>query len=218
MNAIVISDMHIGSRFFMDAVFERFLRSVPDNIELVLNGDVIDNLYTKLSPSHQHVLDRIQRISLQQRVVWVRGNHDNGYVPHDFGNVTFKKTYHLEQLLFIAHGDYFDEIMPRNRAFMKAFRLLHNLRVRLGARPVHVAEYAKTWKFLYRCLRENVMLNAVNYARKKGYQAVTCGHTHYAEDRTVKGIRYINTGAWTELPAYYLRVNGNEMTLDSISQ
>ena len=57
------------------------------------------------------------------------------------------------------------------------------------------------------------MLNAVNYAAENGFKAVTCGHTHYAEEQFFRGIRYINTGAWTEEPAHYVWVSGTEMTL-----
>lgn len=93
---------------------------------------------------------------------------------------------------------------------------MHDLRVKLGARPVHVAEYAKKWETFYKVLRKNVMINAVNYARQNGYEAVTCGHTHYAEDRVFNNMRYINTGAWTEFPAFYLLVTAGEMTLKRI--
>ena len=103
--------------------------------------------------------------------------------------------------------------MPRNQAFMKAFLLMHNLRVKLGAKPVHVANYAKKWEILYKVLRRNVMMNAVNCAMENGYEAVACGHTHYPEDTVFNGVRYINTGAWTESPACYLLVTAEQMTL-----
>ena len=93
---------------------------------------------------------------------------------------------------------------------------MHNVRVRLGARPVHVAEYAKKWKPLYAFLRRNIMLNAVKYAQQRGFEAVVCGHTHYAEDRRINGIRYINTGAWTELPAFFLNISEYEMNLRNV--
>ncbi len=60
------------------------------------------------------------------------------------------------------------------------------------------------------------MINAVNCAIENGYEAVTCGHTHYSEDRVFNGIRYINTGAWTESPTFYLQVTNDEMTLKKI--
>ena len=96
--------------------------------------------------------------------------------------------------------------------------MMHDLRVRLGARPVHVAEYAKKWKAFYRVLRNNVMRNAVNFAAENGFEAVTCGHTHFAEDTVLNGVRYINTGAWTEFPAHYLHVTPAGMVLTRVDQ
>jgi predicted phosphodiesterase len=60
------------------------------------------------------------------------------------------------------------------------------------------------------------MINAVNCAKENGYDTVTCGHTHYPEDRVINGIRYVNTGAWTESPAFYLLVTPGEITLQKI--
>ena len=99
---------------------------------------------------------------------------------------------------------------------MKAFKLMHNLRVKLGAKPVHIAYYAKKWEIFYKVLRKNVMMNAVNCAIENGYEAVTCGHTHYPEDTVFNGIRYINTGAWTEFPSFYLLVTPDRMTLKTV--
>ena len=90
---------------------------------------------------------------------------------------------------------------------------MHDLRVKLGARSVHVAQYAKNWELLYRVLRKHVRINAVQYARENGFEAVTCGHTHFAEDIALNGIRYINTGAWTELPTFYIHVAEDQMNL-----
>ena len=95
---------------------------------------------------------------------------------------------------------------------------MHNLRVKLGAKPVHVAKYAKKWEILYKVLCNNVMTNAVKCAIENGYEAVVCGHTHYPEDRFFNGIRYINTGAWTESPSFYLQVTGDKMNLKAITE
>jgi UDP-2,3-diacylglucosamine pyrophosphatase LpxH len=217
MNAIIVSDLHIGSRYFLYQDFERLLKNISEDYELILNGDIIDNPYEKLKQSHQRILDIIKQISYRQRVVWVRGNHDNGYIPRGFGRVHFKRLHSIENRLLIAHGDDFDEIMPRNQAFMKAFKLMHDFRIKLGARPVHVAYYAKKWKIFYNVLRKNVMRNAVICAKENGYEGVTCGHTHYAEDSVFNGVRYVNTGSWTEFPACYLLVNGEEMILKTMN-
>jgi UDP-2,3-diacylglucosamine pyrophosphatase LpxH len=186
MKAIIVSDLHMGSRYFRSQAFENFLNSLPDIDEFILNGDVLDRPHIKLTPFHQQNFERIEQLSL-------RCNR-----------------------ILITHGDDFDNIMARSQVFMKAFRMMHDLRVRLGARPVHVAEYAKKWKAFYRVLRNNVMRNAVNFAAENGFEAVTCGHTHFAEDIVLNGIRYINTGAWTEFPAHYLYVTPAGMVLSRV--
>lgn len=217
MNAIIVSDLHLGSRYFQYGIFERFLAALPDDHDLILNGDIIDAPYGKMEKSDQIILDMLEDISHGRQVVWIRGNHDNGYVPKNFGKMIFKSSHSIDHRLLITHGDDFDDIMPRSRLFIKAFKLMHNIRVKLGARPVHVAEYAKKWKAFYRVLRRNIALNAVKCAAENGFEAVTCGHTHYPEDVTFNGIRYINTGAWTEFPAYYLHVTADQMTLNEVN-
>jgi UDP-2,3-diacylglucosamine pyrophosphatase LpxH len=216
MKAIIVSDLHMGSRYFRSQAFENFLNSLPDIDEFILNGDVLDRPHVKLTPFHQLNLERIEKLSLRCKVVWVRGNHDRGYMPARLGKVEFRRRYTFDHRILITHGDDFDNVMPRSRVFMKAFRFMHDLRVRLGARPVHVAEYAKKWKALYRVLRNNIMRNAVNFAAENGYEAVTCGHTHFAEDIVLNGIRYINTGAWTEFPAHYLYITPQNMVLNRV--
>ncbi|MED5415362.1 MAG: hypothetical protein VYC64_10445, partial [Candidatus Latescibacterota bacterium] len=36
---------------------------------------------------------------------------------------------------------------------------------------------------------------------------ITCGHTHSPIDMTVEGHRYLNTGCWTETPAFVVIVH-----------
>jgi UDP-2,3-diacylglucosamine pyrophosphatase LpxH len=181
-----------------------------------MNGDIIDSPYVKMDKSEQRIIDRIKAISYRQKVIWIRGNHDNGYVPESFGKTIFKSSHSIAKRLLITHGDDFDDIMPRSRLFIKAFNLMHNLRIKLGAKPVHVAEYAKNWKSFYRVLCKNIALNAVQCATENGFEAVTCGHSHFPEDVNFNGVRYINTGAWTEFPAYYLHLTPHKMTLNQV--
>ena len=213
MNAVIISDLHIGSRYFLNSEFDRFLKEIPENCELILNGDILDNPQKRLTLPHQHAMESIKRTSHRRKVVWLYGNHDYGFSSNGFGKVEFRKHYSLDNRILIAHGHEFDDIMPKSRIFITVFHLMHELRSMLGARPEHVAHYAKKWKFLYRILRANVMKNAVRYALESGYEAVTCGHTHYPEDQLLNGVRYINTGAWTESCAHCLFVTDDALTL-----
>ncbi len=214
MKAIIVSDLHIGSRYCLRESFVQFLQNIPQDYEFILNGDIIDNPYANMTSADQQILDRFAEMSSQQPVIWVRGNHDNGYIPDNLGKIQIKQHYAVHKRLFITHGDFFDEVMPHSWLFIKTFKILHDLRIELGARPVHVAQYAKKWRRFYSYLRKNVMLNAVHYARKNGFKAVTCGHTHYAEEQFVNGIQYLNTGAWTEQPTYCVRASANEIMLE----
>jgi UDP-2,3-diacylglucosamine pyrophosphatase LpxH len=218
MNLIVVSDLHIGSRYFYNRALKQFLKEIPEDCDLILNGDIIDNPYATLNLLDKRILDHIKRLSYRQNVIWLRGNHDNGYLPNQFGKVQFKSLHTVENRVLITHGDDFDEIMPHNQAFMKVFKFLHDLRVKVGAKPVHVAEYAKKWDIFYKVLRKNVMKNAVKCAIENKFEAVVCGHTHFADDLVFNGIRYINTGAWTEFPAFFLQVTSDQMILKKIEE
>ena len=213
MRAVVISDIHLGSRYLHRDLVQRFFQWLPPNVPLVLNGDILDQIHHPLSSEDASILDMIRDQSLRRQVVWVYGNHDDGFEMKEPGQIEFCRSYHLDQRLFISHGYDFDNVMTRYQIFVRTFGRMHRLRLWLGAEPVHVAQYAKKWGLLYRYLRRSVMASAVAYAKENGFEAVTCGHTHYAEDVTVEGIRYLNTGAWTELPAYVLVVNENDLEL-----
>jgi UDP-2,3-diacylglucosamine pyrophosphatase LpxH len=118
--------------------------------------------------------------------------------------------------VYVTHGHDFDRVMPQHRWFIVLFRTMHRLRVALGAEAMHVARYAKRFPYLYRVLQDHVALNAIEFARTRGYAGVLCGHTHHAEERTVKGVRYVNTGAWTEHPPHYCVVDDQDMVLEAV--
>lgn len=217
MNAYIVSDIHIGSRFGLMDAFIAFVNGLPPEATLILNGDVVDRWHGALAGRHLDALNAIRAAAARRPVVWVRGNHDEqfdaGPTP---GLVIEEKGHAIAKRLYVAHGNDFDNIMPRNRVFVRTIRYFHHLRLRLGAEAVHVAFYAKRWRLLYRVLRNHVRGNAVEYARENGFAAVTCGHTHFVEDMTVDGIRYINTGAWTEKPVFALHVTDAAMTLEEV--
>ncbi len=92
MQAVIISDLHIGSPYFHFGIFERFIEKLPAECDLIMNGDIIDSPYAKMEDSDQKVLDLLKEISGRQKVVWIRGNHDNGYMPDNFGDIIFKSS------------------------------------------------------------------------------------------------------------------------------
>ena len=213
VKTIVISDLHLGSKFCRYNQLLDFIRKLPPDTNLVLNGDTVDRWHSSFHEEHKTALEVLAAESLKRQVVWVRGNHDKRFILQDPGKIEFKPSHCLGNQLFISHGYDFDGVMPLGKAFIFVFRHMHHMRVRFGAEAVHVAFYAKRFQRLYKVLRTNIRTNAARYAQEQGFGAVTCGHTHYAEDMMVGGIRYINTGAWTEDPIFYLDVTDNDMKL-----
>jgi UDP-2,3-diacylglucosamine pyrophosphatase LpxH len=195
---IITSDIHIGCKFSLHSLFADFLKYLADDVQLILAGDVIDGPSHRLNNGVDTILallaDRLNRA----RIVWIEGNHDEGFQPDRLKSIEIVKEYSIGNRVYICHGDRFDNILPRHQWFVALFRLIHWVRVRLGAPPVHVALYAKRFKVLYDFLCRHVRENAVQHGLEIGAQTVVCGHVHAAEDVLINGIRYINLGSWTE--------------------
>lgn len=209
----ILSDIHLGSRFCLNDLFVSFIRNLPNEAALILNGDIIDDPESSLPDEHGKTLNLLRTESKRRRLIWVRGNHDDDYHLEQPDKIEFVRSFSIDKRLYVSHGFDFDNIMPKNRYFIILFRALHRLRVKMGAHPVHVAQYAKKWHILYSALRRHVASNAIEYAKENNFSAVTCGHTHYAEDIIIDKVRYVNTGAWTEKPVYYLKIDDTEMKL-----
>ena len=213
-DAVVLSDLHIGLPYFRKGAFVQFVNSLHPKTALILNGDIIDNPYQQLTPEDTFVVDFLREQSFKRKVVWIYGNHDENFRMSDPGQIEFRNNLGLGKRLMIIHGDDFDQVMPKSLLFIRFFKFCHRIRLRLGAPPIHVAELAKRWTpFLYRVLTEEVKKNAVDCAVGGGFGAITCGHTHYPEDSMCEGVRYINTGSWTEEPLHYLAVRKNDLRL-----
>lgn len=215
MTVVVISDLHLGNRHCRAEAFLRLLGTLPAGATLVLNGDIMDRTRLPPPPLHLQVLDALRAASRERAVIWIRGNHDDGFQLENPAGIRFAESFALAPNLLVTHGDRFDTIMPYGRPLLRLFKALHGLRVRLGAESVHVAHYAKKFPMLYRVLRRHVRLNAVAHAREHGFDAIACGHTHAAEDSVVDGVRYFNTGAWTEPTPHVLTMEGGRLTLRS---
>jgi len=216
---VIISDVHLGSRHCLYAELMAFLDRLPDDAALVLNGD-IDSYRLRASAGLQirreAALARLREESARRKVAWVRGNHDWLRPADDLPEVLFVPDLAIDGALFVAHGHVFDSLKPNTFPLIWFFRMLHRIRILLGAESVHVARYAKRYPRLYGILRRHVANRAVAFARRNGYAAVTCGHTHFAEDTQIDGIRYLNTGSWTETPVFQLRVDGGFLELKRI--
>lgn len=213
MNAIVISDLHLESVHSHSHLIERFLKGLPAGYDLILNGDIIDSSYPNIPTQNLRTLELIRRESHQRKVVWIRGNHDNCSLMRDRGEIIFGRSHPLDKRLLITHGNELDKAKPVIQLLIKLFKPVQLKLVRSGSKPLNVARLARKLEPFYTLYCWKLMVDAVRLARKNGFKAITCGHTHHPEDRVIQDVRYINTGAWTDYPVFYLLVSEKEIGL-----
>jgi UDP-2,3-diacylglucosamine pyrophosphatase LpxH len=136
----------------------------------------------------------------------------------DRGEILFARSYTISNRLIITHGNELDKAKPLIQLFIRPFKYIQVMRIRAGLKPVNVARLAKRVEPFYRLYRWKLMRDAVRFARKNGFETITCGHAHHPEDRVIQGVRYINTGAWTDYPVFYLLVNEKEIRLQRYAE
>lgn len=213
MTLYITSDVHLGSRHCRTGQFERFLDRLPPEAVLVLAGDVLDHPRRQLPAEHRRILGRLMEEARRRRVVWVGGNHDHEVRPAGGEAVEYVPSFSIPGRLYVVHGFYLYRRIPGYKPLVLFLKGLHQVRILLGAEPVHVAEYAKRWSALYGVLCRQMRASAVRYAKDNGFGMVVCGHVHCAEDAVLDGVRYVNTGSWTEEPPWCFRVEDDRAAL-----
>ncbi len=221
-DCIVISDLHLGSEVCQAKLLEEFLIwAVQHSRELVINGDIFDDLnFKRLTKRHFACLKVIRRNSDRSdfRLVWVRGNHDGpaDIVSHIVG-VEIKDEYvhnngHIR--LLILHGDQFDGITT-------GWPLLTDLACAVyyviqRVMPHRASRFIRRVTKRWQRNSEYIERGAVEYARGRGFHHVTCGHTHLPLTAFHDGVRYLNSGTWTEAPPCpFVTVLGDEVRLET---
>src|SRR5262249_30809519 len=115
LDAVLLSDLHLGSESCQVRAVQTFLEVLPPTARLVLNGDVLENTEYRLTKQHWRVLSPLRKLSDQLELVWVRGNHDFDAesVAHLIG-AAFVPEYLLEsggKRVLCVHGDAWDRFL-----------------------------------------------------------------------------------------------------------
>ena len=212
--AIVVSDLHLGTKDSKAKEFIDFIESNPTDL-LILNGDIIDgwalNRGSKWKKQHTKVLYKILKLSDKTKVIWIRGNHDEfvaDFIGITFGNVEVKEDYILNNY-FIFHGDVIDVFITKYKWLAK-----------IGSIGYDLALWLNRWYNRYRAWRKLPYISisqkikagvksATNYindfettaikmAAKHTCKGVVCGHIHQPANRLIGENHYLNSGDWVE--------------------
>jgi UDP-2,3-diacylglucosamine pyrophosphatase LpxH len=219
-DCLVISDLHLGSEVCQARLLEEFLPWAAEHARtLVINGDIFDDLnFKRLRRHHFACLKIIRRHSDREdfEVIWIRGNHDGpaDIIGHIVGvDILDEYVYDNGAVrLLILHGDQFDRVVTEypwlTAAACGAFH---------GIQKVFPHRAARWIRRVSKKFQRNgplVQRSAIEYARAQGCRYVTCGHTHLPVVAEEGGVRYLNTGTWTERPPCpFVAVRGAEVAL-----
>ena len=218
--AIVVSDLHLGTKDSKAEEFIEFLEKHPTDL-LILNGDIIDgwalNRGAKWKKQHTKVISKLLKLSNKTQIVWIRGNHDEfiqEFIGGHFGGIEIREDYVLDirntvESYYIFHGDVIDIFITKYKWLSK-----------IGAVGYDFALWLNRWYNKYRVWRKlpyqsisqkiksgvkaatnyvnDFEVTALSMATKKGCHGVMCGHIHQPEDRMINGKRYLNSGDWVE--------------------
>lgn len=207
----IVSDTHLGSDVCCINELLQLLDGLDDRSNrLILNGDIFESLdMRKMNKKHRQALAMLRKLSNKMEVVWVVGNHDG---PSDkasvlFGSMVFDRyvLHSGDKKVLVLHGHVFDDFIKRHPfltwvgdtiySFLQSIDRSHNL-----------ARMAKYGTKTYLKCAEDVRLKAVALAMIEGFDAICCGHTHFAETTFAGNITYINSGCWTERPCSYIEM------------
>jgi UDP-2,3-diacylglucosamine pyrophosphatase LpxH len=213
-DAVILSDLHLGSDNCQARHLAHFLQLIEAGrlatARLILNGDVFDSIdFRRLKKNHWKVLSFLRKLSDRIEIVWICGNHDGPaeIVSHLLGVAT-EDEYLLNsggRRVLVLHGHVFDEFIDNHPILTFLADAVYRLLQRID-RTHSFAKWAKRGsKTFLRCAAA-VQARAVEYARRRGCDAVCCGHTHAARADHGGAVPYFNGGCWTELPCTYLTV------------
>ena len=217
MPTLIISDLHLGSNFCQYDKLRAWLEDLPDGVDLVLNGDVVHAKHSDFVEEHLALLGDLRRMAETRRIVWVEGNHEKHHNSLDRGCIEYVPWHRIGPDLVVAHGHHFEARGFLALISFSVFRQIYKLHRRLGGPPMHVARYARQFPVLFSVFRNAITRNAVRFARRHDARTVVCGHTHFSEERALDGVRYFNTGSWTELPSSCLFVDDKTIELREIT-
>lgn len=217
---IWISDVHLGSRHAQTELLLDFLRE-NECRHLYLVGDIVDGWELRRrwlwDPASNTVVQKLLRKQRNDtRVTYIHGNHDEflqQFAGLSVGGVRIAEyAIHVgpdRKRYLVIHGHQLDGLVQFNRLLERVGSRLYDvilelnthfnrLRRRLGFGYWSVSAYLKhNTKSAVRYITqfEDAM---VQLAKKHRVHGVICGHIHRAEQRNVRGIRYLNCGDWVE--------------------
>ena len=214
MKRLIISDTHLGSKFYKKEELLRLLRT-KEYDQLILNGDIIEFLK---GPSFTPMaLDIITAIDYSKEIIYVIGNHDTAMaklVDRSIYNVKFVEEYCFEEngrAFRIEHGDKYETGLIHRRHLIKIISTFQDILER--AFGIDLSTWITNLKLEKRKLKR--VWDIVD--QNNDIDVIIIGHLHIPEvviwiDENEKIKTYVNSGDWVQ-HATYIEINDGVVRL-----
>ncbi|HIL27365.1 MAG TPA: hypothetical protein EYG21_08305 [Nitrospinaceae bacterium] len=210
MKRIIISDLHIGSKFYKSEELLKFLKSEYYD-ELILAGDIID--FIKIPMFTERCLEILKAINYEKKIIYIVGNHDESLlklVGKKIKNVEFVKRYEFESFgrkFRIEHGDDYDRGVLHNRIFVKLLSVIQSI-------LEYTFDFDLTTWWTEKQIKKHKLRSVIHILRHHpDIDVFIMGHNHIPEaiiwveaDQTIK--TYINAGDWVTHQTYVSIIDG----------
>jgi len=225
--SIWISDVHLGTK---SCKAEQLLDFLKNNTAetLYLVGDIIDGWKVqknawRWNKKQTAVVRKILKLADKCRVIFIPGNHDEFLRPmlsHHFKMNGLELHNQFEHVgvdgkrYLVVHGDLFDGITRLSPWLSFLGDSLYDLVLGLNnafnaIRHRFGFHYWSLSKYLKHRVKKAIDFvfqfekNLAEYAHRKGYDGVICGHIHHAEIKWIpigdnSVMLYMNDGDWVE--------------------
>lgn len=215
IDTLLVSDVHLGSEVSRASALLELLKKSKFK-RLVLLGDIFDDLnFNRLKHDHWDLVSYFRHLTNQKRdveVIWVFGNHDELLVRvmQAFLGLKVREHYTWEiagKKFFAIHGHQFDYFLIHNRFMSDVATWIYRIIQKFDTAGHAISRYLKRTSKGWLRVSKDVALGGMKLGQKKGADYVFCGHTHKAMKLSIDGLKYFNTGCWTDLPSTYVTID-----------
>lgn len=210
MKRLIISDTHLGSRFYKEKDLYDFLKS-QEYDQLILNGDIIE--FLKIPTFTKGCLEIIKRVDYTKEIIYIIGNHDTALAEFsglDLFGIKFMNQFEFEEggrKFRIEHGDRYDKGIIHYRTAMKIISVFQDFLERYF--NLDVSTWFNNLKINKRKIKRLWDIIDLN----NDVDVLIVGHTHIPEvviwiDENEKIKTYVNSGDWVSHATYVEIVDG----------
>ncbi len=204
MKRVVISDTHIGSKFYKEEELYSFLES-EEYDQLILNGDIIE--FLKIPTFTEGCMRIIKSVDYGKEIIYIIGNHDKAlaqFADSEMFGIRFMEQYEFESAgrkFRIEHGDRYERGIVHYRTAMKIISVFQDFLERYL--NLDVSTWFNNLKINKRKIKRLWDIIDLN----NDVDVLIVGHTHIPEaviwiDENENIKTYVNSGDWVSHSTY----------------